>query len=151
MTINIKMESENFLFSLNKEDIKNIPFQKYNKDFTFIVNGNPYKTNRIFADIISPKVRNLHFSDESTNEYHINTHKSSNTINKITEEEDYFQEFLNLSTFSIVELDFKRQQIYSEYFYHLGNMDEYYRIRPDYLKNLTIENAVDRLLSIIAL
>ena len=131
--------------------VLNIPIHIYNKDFTFIVNGNPYKTNRIFADIISPKVRNLHFSDESTNEYHINTHKSSNTINKITEEEDYFQEFLNLSTFSIVELDFKRQQIYSEYFYHLGNMDEYYRIRPDYLKNLTIENAVDRLLSIIAL
>ena len=58
-------------FSLSIKNIKDIPFQKYTKDFTFNVNGKKYQTTRLFADILSPFVRQLHFVDDSIDEFYI--------------------------------------------------------------------------------
>ena len=52
-------------YTLNKEIISNIPFDKYEKNFTFVINGNEIKTNRLFADILSPIIRRSHYSDSS--------------------------------------------------------------------------------------
>lgn len=43
--------------------ISNIPLEKYEKNFTFIVNGEQFQTNRIIADLISPQVCKFHIND----------------------------------------------------------------------------------------
>lgn len=43
--------------------ILNVPFQIYQKDFTFFVNDEEFKTNKIISDILSPKICQIHYND----------------------------------------------------------------------------------------
>lgn len=61
----------------------------------------------------------------------------------------YFPAFLKLSQYDKQEiLDETRRTRYYEYFYHLGNFDECFRIRPNFFKEITTENVIDQLLAI---
>lgn len=87
-----------YLFSLN--NAKMIPFDKYEKDFSFNINGKRYRTSRIIADLLSPTIRNYHFQDPTINEFYVNTTNNDAEENsKESQEEDYFNEFLNLYKF----------------------------------------------------
>lgn len=133
-------------FSLSMKNIKGIPFQKYNKDFTFIVNGKRYITPRIVADILSPKVRKLHFTDSSMDEFYFETSNKNSTDKS---DEEYFEDFLKLYNFDQIQLDENHRRLYSSYFYKLGNINEYFRLDPDYLKPISTDNAISRLHSIL--
>ena len=122
-------------YYLSNTNLNEVPFDKYEPDFTFIVNGKPYPTHRIVADILSPIIRQLHFSDETIDQYTINTDDNS-------ESEDYFSDFLNLPNLRTVQIDSNRQKMYSKYFYILGNTDECFRVQPELLENLTPSNVV---------
>ena len=115
-------------FQLNKSNLKDIPFDKYSNDFTFIVNGKRYETSRFLADILSPYLRKLHYSNNSINEFSINT-TNSKTLHEASH--DYFSEFLNLVTFDEIQVDLTRRKYFSEYFFILGNFDEYMRLNSD--------------------
>ncbi|KAK8875627.1 hypothetical protein M9Y10_005797 [Tritrichomonas musculus] len=129
-------------FFLGIKNFGNIPFNKYDHHFTFIVNGKKYTTNRIIADILSPEIRKLHFIDESINEFSINTNKNKDKTDKATlNKEDYFTDFLSLSTFTNLKINQEQHQQFLKYFYLLGNIDE--------CVQLTTENSVDYLLSVI--
>lgn len=127
-------------FSLGPDNLKDIPFNKYEKNFTFIINGKKHETSRFIADLFSPYVRKMHFIDETINKFYIN----NNELN-----DECFEEFLKLSSFNNFQLNSKERKLYSEYFYHLGNIEEYYRIQPECYGVLTTENAVERLISIL--
>lgn len=129
-------------FSLSSNNLKDLPFQKYDKDFTFILNGKRYQTTRVIADLLSPIVRKLHYVDESVDEFFINNEEEQI-------EDEYFENFLKLCTFDIFELNSKEREVYSQYFYKLGNIEECTRIQPEYFGVLTPENAVERLISIL--
>lgn len=58
--------------------ILNVPIQKFDNDFIFIVNEEKYMTNRIIADLISPKISQSHFTDPTLSQYTINTDKKGN-------------------------------------------------------------------------
>lgn len=133
-------------FSLSMKNIKGIPFQKYNKDFTFIVNGKRYITPRIVADILSPKVRKLHFTDSSMDEFYFETSNKNSTDKS---DEEYFEDFLKLYNFDQIQLDENHRRLYSSYFYKLGNINEYFRLNPDFLKPISTDNAISRLHSIL--
>lgn len=115
-------------FTLNLKNLNDIPFHKYLKDFTFIVNGKKYLTTRVIADILSPIVRKLHFIDETINEFNINIENSN-----INESEclDYFDQFLNLCSFNTIKIDSNTQNIYSTYFYKLGNFKDFLKLIPN--------------------
>ena len=81
-----KMCNENFEFCLDSKCVKNLPLDKYEKDFTFIVNGRRYQTSRIVADLMSPQIRKFHYVDPSIDEFVIN-------INIQNSESDYFDEY----------------------------------------------------------
>ena len=99
--------------TLSTDSIKEIPFDRYEKNFTFIVNGKEYKTNRFVADILSPKICHLHFTDETIDTFTITTKNESTNIDfssflslinfhpkTLTKEElDYFQN-INLISYS---------------------------------------------------
>lgn len=127
-------------------DIKNIPFQKYENNFTFIVDGKRYRTPRIVADLLSPKIRRLHFVDETINEFCIETNNNT-TINQ--ESEDYFEEFLQIFTNDHIILNNQQKMFFTKYFSELGNTDECIRIQSDILSSISTENAIDQLLIIL--
>ncbi|KAK8870689.1 hypothetical protein M9Y10_008576 [Tritrichomonas musculus] len=60
---------------LNPTSILKVPIEKYNNDFTFIVNGEEFPTSRIVADLISPKICQIHYNDPTFNEFIIQTHQ----------------------------------------------------------------------------
>ena len=131
-------------YTLDTENIKNVPFNLYEKDFIFVVDGRTYLTNRTIADILSPIIRNSHFMDETVNEFNIKTRVNLKSNDKI----DYFKEFLDLSSYEKVDLDENRKNYFSEYFLHLGNFEEYFRINARYYKDITSANAVEYLINI---
>lgn len=117
-----------------------IPFQRYTKDFTFIVDDKKYPTSRIIADIISPIIRKMHFIDETIQEYHITTREQEKS------DDDYFSHFLNLISFEKTEINSIERDHFIQYFYQLGNIDGYFELQPEYFSTLSTENAVDRLI-----
>ena len=129
-------------YSINVKSIESIPFDKYEKNFTFNVNGKCYKTNRFIADILSPIVRKMHYTDETYSEFSFYT-------NDKNPDNDNFESFLQLALFKSNQINHKQQQRYLEYFHALGNNDEFIRIQTQYSSVITIDNAVDILMNII--
>lgn len=111
-----------------------LPYEKYELNFTFIVNGKSYQTNRIKADILSPFIRNAHFTDESMNEFIINTKKNDKLDNI-----DYFNDFLKIIDSPKLKLDFQHQVHFAEFFYLLGNIDESINLRSKIINDLTLK------------
>ena len=56
---------ENSEFALSFDNMKEMPFNKYEKNFTFIVDGQQYETSRCVADLLSPIIRKYHYTDET--------------------------------------------------------------------------------------
>ena len=135
-------QNSKFQFSLSLSNAKGIPFNEYEKNFRFIVNGKSYETNRYIADLISPIIRKYHHSDKTIDEFTINTESDIQLMH-----EDCFKDFLNLATFENYEIDSNQQKLFAQYFLHLGNLDEFHRLEHEYQANLTPNNAVDHLKS----
>lgn len=127
-------------YTLSTSSLKDLPFDKYGRDFTFIVDDKRYSTSRFVADLLSPMIRNNHYNDPSNNEFEIKTIKT----NTIQEEEnktvDYFSEFLELSRFEERTIDSKRRERYSEFFLQLGNINEYMRLQEETKNETSSEN-----------
>ena len=138
------MKKQKVNYSFDFKNFCDLPYEKYETNFTFIVDGKRYQTSRIKADILSPFIRNAHFTDETMNEFTIYTNKNDKSDNT-----DYFNSFLNIVNSPKLKLDFLHQVHFAEYFYHLGNVDESIRLRSSITNDLTINNAVDRLLYLI--
>lgn len=136
------MEKDN-KYTLSCENVKNIPIDKYEQNFTFIVNGKRYQTSRVKADLLSPVVSGYHLIDESIEEMNITTKGGEE---KETQSEiDYFSDFIKLTDFSTKSIDENHRKHYIEYFYELGNINEYLRLQPEYFESLSPENVIDRL------
>ena len=133
-------------YSPSRISLNDLPLQKYNKDFTFIVDGRRYQTQRIVADLLSPKIRELHFIDSTITEFCFDT---DDQAIENSNERDYFSQFLQL-IFSQdnIDIDTTEQKHYSAYFLKLGNVNEFLRLQPEYSTPLSIENAIGRLLLI---
>lgn len=63
---------------LEVSSILHVPIQNYMEKFTFIVNDEPFETNRLVVDLLSPKISKYHLSDPTFSEYHINTTNKGN-------------------------------------------------------------------------
>ncbi|OHS93283.1 hypothetical protein TRFO_11898 [Tritrichomonas foetus] len=130
----------NHPFALNTNIIKNINFQKLERNFTLIINKQKFHMNRIMADLLSPKIYHLHFIDETVSEYsiHINTYKKiSDSINS-----DIFYQIFDFENHYFEE---KEKECLEEILFELGN-EEVYRTNKFYEEKITIDNVLDRLL-----
>ena len=56
--------------------ILNVPIHLYQSDFTFLVNGNKFKTSRLISDLLSPLICHIHTNDPTFDTFTINTHES---------------------------------------------------------------------------
>lgn len=86
-----------------------VPLHSYERDFSFIVNGKEFKTNRIVSDLISPKISKNHSVDATFDTFTINTRNHGD-----------FSIILNLINFQQIELPENQLPFISEVFEILG-------------------------------
>lgn len=68
----------NCTITLKATSFSNVPFDNYQKNFTFIVNDEEFSTNKIIADILSKKVSRNHLTDPTIDRYSIKTKNKGN-------------------------------------------------------------------------
>ena len=60
-------------YQILSENLEYLNLNKYDKDFTLIVNSKCYQISRFLIDIISPQIRQLHETDPTLNSFEIKT------------------------------------------------------------------------------
>lgn len=87
-----------------------VPIQAYDNDFTFIVNGEEFKTSRLISDILSPVICRSHLNDPTVDKFIINTHERGD-----------FSQVLQLATFKEITFSDNEIPFISEVIEILGN------------------------------
>lgn len=95
---------------LKIDSILNVPLQSFEEDFTFIVNGEEFRTSKIISDLLSPKVCQNHLIDPTTDQFIINTHHKGN-----------FSHILDLINFNKNDVTDDEIPFLFEVIKHLGN------------------------------
>ncbi|KAK8836790.1 hypothetical protein M9Y10_037312 [Tritrichomonas musculus] len=103
MTANIRLQTSSIL---------HVPIYNYVNDFSFIVNGEEYQTNKYVADLLSPTISTIHQIDPTQSEYVINTKSQGN-----------FNTILNLLKFNSVLINDSDIPFISEVLNVLGIFD----------------------------
>ncbi|KAK8838021.1 E3 ubiquitin-protein ligase HTD1 [Tritrichomonas musculus] len=67
---------------LQSEAVMQLPFQNYEKDFTFIVNSERFDTSTFAADLLSTNISKIHFTDPTLKEFSIDT-ETKGDFNKV--------------------------------------------------------------------
>lgn len=102
--------SEDIKIKLKASSILSIPFQNYENDFLFIVNGKEFKTSRLISELISPKICQIHSVDPTIESFTIKTHSKGD-----------FSLFLKLVNFNNLVFPENELEFLSEVIEQLGN------------------------------
>lgn len=101
----------NIEFILSPYILKGIPFDKYEQNFTFIVNDKEFHTSRFLADLISPIIRQYHTIDNTIDIFKLNF-KEENS--KLT-----FSDFLKIVSFEKMKFPRNNFNITFKYYFYL--------------------------------
>lgn len=63
---------------LDYASVLQVPFQNYQEDFTFIVNGEEFPTTQLISDLLSPKIGQIHSIDPTFSKFAIETQNKGN-------------------------------------------------------------------------
>ncbi|KAK8872153.1 hypothetical protein M9Y10_007915 [Tritrichomonas musculus] len=136
-------------FSLDLSNFKKIPLERFEHNFTFIVDNKQYTVNRFLADLLSPTITSYHYQDESIDTFTITTvDKFDKSETAFISKEDYFESFLNLYKHEEIQINQAQIKYYSEYFLQLGNIPEYLKLQDKLSDEITTDNVIDHLLNI---
>ena len=124
----------NEIRKIDIENIQRIDFDKFEKDFSFIVNGQVYQTNSIIASVLSPDVWKLF--EEGTNKayYEINT-KYRGDFNRIIE----------YGEMKAISINKEEQKYFKNIMKELGNINEILRNSEELQTNISYENVIKRI------
>lgn len=134
MLSSIKTEIE---YSLDIDSFKEISFDDYEKDFTFVVNKKKYHTPRIIADILSPKIRQYHLIDKTFNTFYIDIPSPDPKCD--------FSSILSLTTFEPKNFNQTELDYFRNVFFLLGNKKEFMKLTPKYEEDVSVENVFERI------
>lgn len=118
---------------LKTESIIDVPFESYYKDFTFLVNDEEFKTNKIIADILSPTISKLHLTDPTIDSFTIKTQQKGN-----------FSNFLDLINFEQKDFTVPEALFISEIVEILGNKSVKIN-EPSDNEEIAIDNIFERI------
>lgn len=125
--------SETTQIHLKTSCILNVPFQTYNCDFSFIVNGKEFKTCQIISDLLSPNICKMHINDPTFNQFIINTKHRGD-----------FSRILQLIQFTNITISKNELEFIYEVLEILGNQS-INLTRPEETYNLTLDNVIPNL------
>lgn len=100
----------NQAIQLNPFCITTVPIQTYRNDFTFLVNGEIFKTSRLISDLLSPKICKIFITDPTIDQFCINTAQQGN-----------FSRILDLINFSSIPIPMNELPFISEVIQILEN------------------------------
>lgn len=120
--------SELFNLKLGYSNILNVPLDAYDKDFMFIVNNQEFKTSRLTAELLSPKICQIHSIDPTFDQIDINT-----------KEKGDFSEFLKLVKFEPTKLKINELEFIKEIIEFL-EIDSIEIIKADETNEITESN-----------
>lgn len=86
------------------------PLQVYERNFSFIVNGEEFKTTHVISDLLSPKISQIHSTDPTFDSFIINTRARGN-----------FSRILNLANFQTYNIPENEIPFVAEVFQILEN------------------------------
>lgn len=95
---------------LKTSSVLQLSLQSYSNDFSFIVNGEEFKTSRVISDLLSPCISKIHLNDPTFNRITINT-----------QNQGHFSYILNLINFEINNIPNDEIPFLSEIIKFLGN------------------------------
>lgn len=124
---------ESNTIQLKYSTILNVPLKTYDNDFTFVINGDEFKTSRIISDLLSPKICKLHLTDPTIDSFIINTHQRGN-----------FYNILNLINFNLSTISDEELPFILEVFTILEIESIEYKFK-DENEELTINNVFSRI------
>lgn len=113
--------------------MKVLSFDSYENDFVFIVNNEQFKTSRIVADILSPKINKMHLTQPNIKEFIINTKIHGN-----------FSYFLQLINFNFNDIPKSQISFINEVAIILDNQFIEIKNEEDQIE-ITIDNVIDRI------
>ncbi|KAK8899152.1 hypothetical protein M9Y10_001454 [Tritrichomonas musculus] len=119
---------------LKTESVLQVPFEKYDKDFTFLVNSQTFQTSSVFADLLSPTISARHFQDPTMKEFSINT-KNRGDFNTI----------IKLMTFEKQTIPNEDVPFVIEIFESLGTSHFDFNIKFEQEEELTIHNVAGKI------
>lgn len=95
---------------LNTSVISNVPLQNYYDEFTFIINGQHFKTSKLISNLLSPNICKIHKTDPTFSTFIINTKEKGN-----------FKRILELVTFDKIQIPLNEISFIIEVINILGN------------------------------
>ena len=126
-------------FNFDYENAKEIPYHLYDNNFTFIVDNKQYETNRVVADLLSPKIRKSHQTDPLMNSFIINTNNLFNNFD--------FNKILSLVNFETISLEIEEAKYFQFIFSILGNEKVFEKLITKYSTKLEKSNVIERILN----
>lgn len=136
------MSQDKFEYLFEIQGINDIPIDLYEKDFTFIVDGEEIRTSRILADLLSPIIRQYHYIDNTINTFHITTHHRISNDTKERPFEIFLKHIKNHEKMNLRE---DEKEYLKEIFLLIGNEREYSKFEPEIKSPLSKENVFHRL------
>ena len=124
----------NDFIKIQTENLNRIQFDKFEKDFLFIVNGKTYKTNSFVANILSPHISKMTEDNMQVFYYEINT-KYEGDFNQIIE-------FGEMKTINVSP---EEKQYFGNILKLLGNNAEAIQFYREFEEEISFENVIQRI------
>ena len=115
-------------------NIQRIQFDKFEKDFYFIVNGKIYKTNFIVANILSPILSKNFDENMNLSYYEINT-----------KYEGDFKRIIKYGEMKSMRIKKEETQYFLNILKILGNKDDFLQFSQEFQGDISYENVIQRI------
>ena len=116
------------------DNFQRIQFDKFEKDFSFIVNGKIYKTNSFVANILSPNISKIFHENMNISYYKLNI-----------DYEGDFNTIIDYGEMKTIKPD-ESEQLYFRYIMKLlGNNSEAIKFSKGFPEEISYENVIQRI------
>ena len=116
------------------DNIRRINFDKLEQDFSFIVNGEIYKTNSLVANVLSPRISNMFEQNSEISYYEINT-----------QYEGDFNRILEYGELKTINVQPNEKRYFRNVMRQLENNDEALRFSKELQERISDENVIQRI------
>ena len=125
------MNGEN---KISFDNIQRVPIDKFENDFSFIINEKIYNTNKFVASILSPKISRLLQENMNISYFRINT-----------EFEGDFNQLIQYGEMKEINIKEEENQYFRSIMKELGNINEFLRFSKELQDDISYENVFKRI------